>query len=414
MSQEEVTRNFRRNFIAGSMDFGLFLAGMSFSSSVTILPAFLTHFTSSNVLIGLISSVTFVGWMIPQILVANYTERLSSKKRFVLILGLGERVTWLVLAGAALLFAESPTLMLSCFFLLLGASAMCGGVGSLAWLDMLAKVIPGSWRGRFFGFSRFAGTGLGGIGALVSGYLIDRYDHPDGFAMCFFLTFAIMSVSWFSFSFIKEPTYPRAREKIPFREYFSGLSTILGKDRNFSRFLLASIFLGFSGMARSFYTVHAATSLNLTGSEIGIFTALFLASQTLTNLIWGYVGDKKGYRMVIIVSIIFNISAAMMAAFSASIYHFYLVFVAAGVTLSGSMISGMNIILEFSSPERRPTYMGLANFLRAPSILIAPILGGMFADIYSYSEVYVLTVAFSAIGLVLLLRVKDPRIDRSA
>ena len=410
---EELRRNFKRNFVAGSMDFGLYLTAMSFSSSITILPAFLTYFTSSNVLIGLISSVTVVGWMMPQIIVANYTEGLSLKKRFVLAMGLGERFPWLILAIATLFLYKYPTLMLICFFLLLGSGTICGGIGTPAWLDMLAKAIPEKWRGRFFGFSRFAGTCLGGAAAFISGYLLDRYAFPLGFATCFLLTFIVMMISWFSLSFLKEPRYAGARDSISFKDYLSGLPSILRGDKNFSRYLLASIFISFTGMATSFFTVHAATSLNLGGGEIGTFTALFLISQTLINLVWGYVGDRKGHKLIIQISILCNVSAAILAAFSASVYDFYLVFVMAGIAMSASMVAGMNIILEFSSPERRPTYIGLSNILRTPSIMFAPILGGMLADIFGYPQVYMLTVIILLIGFAILLSAQDPRRNKA-
>jgi len=44
-----------------------------------------------------------------------------------------------------------------------------------------------------------------------------------------------------------------------------------------------------------------------------------------------------------------------------------LTFALLGASTAGSLVSGLNIILEFCAPEDRPTYIGLTNTLLAPA-----------------------------------------------
>jgi MFS family permease len=70
----------------------------------------------------------------------------------------------------------------------------------------------------------------------------------------------------------------------------------------------------------------------------------------------------------------------------------------------------MNIILEFCAPEDQPTYIGLTNTLLAPTQTLAPIVGGWLATWAGYREMFVVALALSILGgVVLALWVREPR-----
>jgi len=407
--EEQVRRDFRWNFLVASLDFGIFMAAMSFVSTLTVLPAFVSHFTSSNLLIGLIPSIATLGWFLPQLVSANYVERMEVKKRFIVTFTAGERFPWLFMALTTLLLWENPLLALVFFFALYGVSNSTAGFLGPAWMDMLAKVIPQGRRGMFFGFGNFLGSLLGVVCALLVGYIMKIHVFPSNFALCFFSAFLLTLVSWVFLGLVKEPRSPVVKKSSTFLEYLSGLPRVLGADRDFSFYLLSSVILSFGGMATSFYTVYAIKSLNLTGEDIGLFTALTLASQTVAYLLWGYVGDKRGHKLVMEASALSGVIGALLAFYASSINHFYAVFLVTGVSMSAGMISGMNIALEFSPPEKRPTYVGLASTIRAPFVSLSPIMGGILADSFHYTFVFLLTSVMLTAGLTLLLFVKNPR-----
>ena len=64
---DHVKRYFRRNFFVNAADFAFYILGLNFAHQLTILPAFVRKFTSSNIVIGLISAINVMGWRLPQI-----------------------------------------------------------------------------------------------------------------------------------------------------------------------------------------------------------------------------------------------------------------------------------------------------------------------------------------------------------
>jgi len=409
--EDEVKEHYRWNFAVNIMDAVFFSIGMSFASVSTILPAFIRHFTPSNFIIGLVASLSMLGWFLPQIFTANYTQKLKRRKDFVLLGGLGERIPWFFLFLVVLYLSKfPPPLFLPVFLILYGIFAFSGGIIAPAWLDMLAKVIPLKKRGRFFGWSNFLGGGTGMLAGFFSIYVLHKYSFPRNFSLCFLITFITTSISYVFVALVREPVYPLKDKNPGFGEYVQKLPHLLKRDRNFSSFLFTNIFLSFGGMATAFFAVYALDSLTLPDSQMGVFTALILGAQTVSSLLWGYLGDRKGYKLVMEMSALLTISACFLAVFSSSLYLFYLVFFLTGCSFSAGMISGQNIVLEFSTPEIRPTYIALTNTLRAPFIGLSPLIGGIIADKTSFPFVFILvTLIVSAGALLLKFLVKEPR-----
>jgi len=409
--EEEVKKNYRWNFTVNIIDATLFWFGMGFASVNTILPALLRHLTSSNFIIGLFVSLGPLGWFLPQIFSANYVQRLRRRKDFVVRWGLGERVPWFFLSLLILYISRFPPfLCLSIALMLYAVHAFSGGIQGPAWLDMLAKVIPLKKRGRFFGWSNFLGGGMGMFAGFLSIYILGKYSFPANFSLCFLMTFLATLTSYGFVILTREPVYPREDKHTSFKEYIGELPHLLKGDRNFFSFLLVNVFLSCGGMAVPFFAVYALDSLSLSDSQMGFFTVLILGAQTVSSLLWGYLGDRKGYKVVMGISALLTISACLIAIFSSSLYLFYIVFILTGCAFSAGMISGQNIVLEFSTPQKRPTYIALTNTLKAPFVGVSPLLGGIIADKLSFPFAFLITAIILSLGCLLLkFLVQEPR-----
>jgi len=104
-----------------------------------------------------------------------------------------------------------------------------------------------------------------------------------------------------------------------------------------------------------------------------------------------------------------GILAGILAAFASSQVTYGLVFLLSGISASAFTVSGLSIVLEFPKPDRRPIYVGLVNTLRSPFQVIAPLLGGMLAGAISFRTIFLFGAIVVAIGLILLLPVREPR-----
>jgi len=407
---EDSNKNARWNFLVLTGDWITFNVGMSFVSSITILPTFVRGFTDSNLAVGLITSIWALGYSIPQVLVANHVESLSRVKSYVLKVTAGERIPWLVLALLVFLAgsARLPWILPS-FFLLYLVITSSGGFTSPAWADLIARAVSQRVRGKYFGLANSASAAVGALGGLAAGLFLDTYGFQSGFAFCFLAAFLLTLMSWGFMASVKEPGREPAKPGTGLGNYLRRLPTVLREDRDFRLFIVSQVLLGFIGMATAFYTAYAIDLLHPTGDQIGVFTFIFLGVQVFTNLLWGYLGDKKGHKLTMQLGYACGIAAALAAAFARSIPAFDLVFALAGAASSASVVSWLSILPEFAGPSNRPTYFAAGSALTFPFSAVAPLVGGVLAGLYQHPPVFLLAAAISGAGLIVLTAVRDPR-----
>jgi MFS family permease len=409
--EREVKRHYRHNAVVNMLDGTLFWCGSSFIASRTILPLYVSHFTDSNLLIGLLSVLSATGWLLPQLFTANRVQRLPRKKVVVVRLGLfTERLPVLLLVPAAWLSTRSPTLALVLFFMLFAWHVLGAGVVAVGWQDMLAKVIPLDRRGKLLGITNFGGTATGVLGAAAAAWLLDRCDFPYGYVFCFAAAAALIFTSWIFLSLTREPAQASQTPVISQREYWRRLPSILRADRNFRRYLFSGVVNSMGGMAVGFLAVYAVQRWQLPDSQAGGFTASMLIGQALSNLAFGVLADRKGHKLVLELSALSGAFAAGLASLAPAPAWFHVVFALIGASTAGFMLSGIMITFEFSAPDVRPTYIGLSNTANGAVAAVAPMIGGWLAGAVGYRALFAVAFAIGLAGFALLRwSVQEPR-----
>ena len=101
------------------------------------------------------------------------------------------------------------------------------------------------------------------------------------------------------------------------------------------------------------------------------------------------------------------VTALAIAILAPSIWVYYLVFLAYGFYVSGSVMSDAILVLELGSDELRPTYMGLARTLASPGLLLAPFIAGVIVEASSYPVMFAVSAALALAAAWLMNRVQD-------
>ncbi len=407
----EMERNFRWNYAVNVLDGSAFTLGVTFISSATIVPLFLSKLSDSPIPIGLAAMIAQGSWFLPQLFTANLVERLARKKPVVVNLGFfTERLPmWLILL-AAVVAAASPTLALVLFFLGYAWHGLGAGVVATAWQDMLARIFPVNRRGRFFATTVFIGAGLGTIAASGSAWLLENYPFPQNFIISFGLAAFAINLSWVFLALTREPVRAEPVTRQDNRQYLAALPQLLKQDQNFSRFLLARSLLALSSMSIGFLTVSALARWQVADSTVGLYTVAALLGQTAGNLFFGLMADRYGHKLSLEMSGAAALLCFALAWLAPSPGWFYLVFALQGISQGGILVSGMMIVLEFSPSHRRPTYTGLANTLVGLINVIAPLVGTALVQ-FSYSALFALSALLALVGVVLMFyRVREPRL----
>jgi MFS family permease len=416
-AQQLIERNYRWNFLVNALDGASFWFGMSFISSTIILPLYVSHFTNSPLLIGLIPFIATAGHLLPQLFVANAVERAPRKKFFPATLGFFlERLPILLLAPAAYFLAASqPVLALGTFFVLYAWNCFGAGLIIVGWQDMIAKLIPVEKRGRFFGITNFLGNGTGILGALAVPFVLDRFTFPVGYVISFTVAAILIFISWVLLSLAREPAVHSSKPPVSQLDYMRSLPQVLRRDRNFRMYLLSQIIFSLSGMATGFLVVYTARAWNLPDAQASAFTIALQIGLALANLFFGFLSDRKGHKLSLEICVALSALSLVLAIFAPSPLWFFPVFFLRGAVNAGTFISGISIVYEFTDAENRATYIGLANTIPGVAGAIAPMIGGWLAGAMSYQAMFILSAAIGAIGWVLLrFGVREPRKTKTA
>jgi len=410
--QTEVERHFRWNFAVNVLEGACFWFGITFAAPATIMPLYVSHLTNSRVLIGLISTITGAGWYLPQLLTANYVEQLPVKKRMVINVGFfSERLPFLFMAVSAFVLAtNSPALALTAFFFTLIWLMLGAGAIAVAWQEMVAKVIPVTHRGRLLGIANFGGTAMGILGAALSAAILARYPFPTSFGFCFALAFVFIMLSWLFLALTREPPLCSYKPTISVGEYWRCLPLVLHRDSNFASYLLTRVMTMLGRMGVGFVTVYAVERWQLSDSQAGLYTTVILVGQAIANLAFGALADRRGHKLVLEISLSLSAICMLGALLAPTPGWMYVVFAGIGALTASDILSSIGIVMEFTGPDDRPTYLGLANTIPGLFAAIAPMIGGWIASRIGYGAVFLMATlpSFTA-WAILHWMVREPR-----
>ncbi len=289
--EQSIRKHLRFNLAVNLLDGGFFGLGWGFGSIGTIIPLFVSHMTTSALLIGLIPSIHAVGWQLPQLFMANSVSRLRRYKPMVMLMTIQERLPFLGLALVALFLGTlGNKLALVLTFALLVWQGLGAGFTANAWQSMIAKIIPSDWRGTFFGAQAAIANVLMSIAAIAAGYILDRVHAPFNFTLCFLLTVAGLVLSYICMGLTREPV--DQEKTIPERQAspWKGGLEILRRDRNFTAYLVIRLLSQFATMGFAFYIVYGLRRFGMSDLTAGFLTAALTISSTIANARDGLAG----------------------------------------------------------------------------------------------------------------------------
>ncbi len=404
-------KHLRHNVIVNLLDGGLFGVAIGFASFGTILPLFVASMTDSATLIGLVPAIHAAGWLLPQLFTANHTARLRRYKRTVLMMTIHERIPFLGFAIVALLLPQiglQAGLLITFFFLIW--QGLGGGFTANAWTSMISKIMPPESRGTFFGTQAAVANLFISAAAVGAGYLLNAYNSPLDFLSCFLIASVFFTISWIFLALTREPAdYEKVIEENP-PPFWDGARRILQRDKNFSWFLTARILSQFGTMGFAFYIVYALRRFEMDEVTAGYLTAALTISQMVANAGMGWLGDRVGHRLMLIVGAMSAFLSSLFAWLAPSLAWFFPIFVLSGFANVAIWTNGMTMTVDFSGENERPFYIGLAQTLTAPATIIAPLIGGWIADTQGFPSTFGWSTILSIVmALILVFLVREPR-----
>ncbi|WP_454599030.1 MFS transporter [Qipengyuania sp. SM2507] len=398
-------RNFRANFIHGVLG----MTGFRLIYAPTIIPAYLILLTGSTAAVGLGAALLQLGATISPIASGSRIEHRSHILPYAIRVGSMMRLMILGLALAAW-FLTGNALLVATFacFLLLGFFT---GAQRVAFQMLMSKLIPIRQRGRLQGYRNFAGGLIAAVLAYVAGnYFIADAWLGNGYATTFLFAFLLTSAGLVVLkTMVQEPAAPVSRPQMPMFERIRQFPELL-EDRSFANFLWVQSFATFARVGAPFWTVYAGAVLGLDGALIGGLSFVFLGSDTVSNVIWGPMGDRYGFKRVYVGALACTIAGVLCLVFGSSAPPIYAAFALLGVGGSGWMLASTTMVLEFGQQQDTPMRLAFVTTVEGAIAAVGPVLAGVLVAFHGFTPLFAIVLGAVTLSLaVLILRVREPR-----
>lgn len=398
----------KRNYLAHFADGMLSFTGFRLIATPTFTPAYLFALTGSATFVGVGSSLLQAGMMLSPFLVATALEHRSRVLPTAIRIGAFMRlmILGLALAGWFLSGTAAIVTALAMLFLL----GLGTGGQRVAFQLLLSKVIPIARRGRLQGWRNFCGGLIAAALSYVGGaWLLEHDVLGNGYASIFLLTFLLSSLGLLAIALLmREPAACAVRPRRPLRAHLADFPAHVS-DPNFRRFLLAQASCTTARAASPFYILFAGQIVGLDGTAIGTLALCFLAADTVSNLVWGRIGDSSGYRLTFILTVLLWIISLTLLIFARGEALVYLAFFGLGASLSGFLMSQQTMVLEFGSRDDLAMRIALCSTVDGVMSAAGPAIGGIIAVHYGYPPLLIASIMLLIVTLALLAGLRDPR-----
>lgn len=404
----EVDRSLPRNYLAHLLH-GIFAqTGFRLLQAPTFLPAYVFSLSGSSTIVGLARSCQAIGTLATPVIGARLIEHRKRVLPMVFGTGAAMRLSVLAMALAGYWLGTHANLVAIC--VLMGAYGLFTGMQGVTFSFLVSKVIPVEKRGALGGARSAVGGLVASSVGVVGGYVVEHDWLGNGYATVFLVSFAMAAIGLFAVLIMREPESPGVRPQQAFGARLRELPGLLRSDADYRAYTWARA-LGAGGrMGLPYYVLYASQTLTLPAGGLGWLTGAFLVAQTGSNLLWGLLADRQGFRNVLGLSLVVWIGATLLLM-NASTFTLVLVgFLGLGVGLGGFELSCTNLVLEFGKREDLPMRIALAQTAEQAVNVVAPLAGGLIVASLSYVPMFWTAIVVQLAALaVTVWKVRDPR-----
>ena len=387
--------------------------GTAFHTVYAVVPLFLKELGAPNVIATSSAGLFSIIIAMPMLFTAALTRNVTNMKKMVISAHCTILIVTFIL-GYIFTFSGIGKSLIAwkIYFILFIIYSLSIGIIVPIWADFLEKTTKRSLRGKFFGVG-FAFNSLGafGGGILLKFLLETSIPFPKNFGYGFIILFFCLSIGTFFFAFYKEKKQNKSNTS--FNQFKIETKQIIKNRPNFHRYLFSRIFYCATLPALGLYAVFCQKKFGFNISEIGLFTVLNVISMGISSYISGYLGDKHGHKIGMLIAYSFHLIAVILALLSKNMFWVYCIFISIGAGQGAFMPSAMNLIYDFADLEDKKTYMALIDSFLAPFSLMF-LLGIGFLITKNQFVLSFCIIGFCLLIALLILYffVKDPKLKK--
>lgn len=407
LSGEQVKKSLRKSILDGS----------AYSVMLGLTQNYITPYAltmkATTQQIGLLTSVPNFTMAAAQFAAPGLSERMGSRKGFILPMVLMHALMWLPILVIPYLFQTHQVWWLIVFMTL---STAFDSALNPAWGSMMADLVPTQIRGRFFGLRNRITAFVSMAFSYVAGGILQLLTGNTNLAFTIIFTGALASrlVSFHFLSQMYEPLSP-ATEK---RGHEGVLKIARGLfSTNIGMFIMLCALMNFATtVAGPFFSPYMLLDLHFSyivytilNSAAGLATVGFMTW-------WGKRIDRAGSIKVLKITSLFVPFVAIGWALNNSLWWLIIMQIFSGFAWAGFQLSSGVFIFDAAPPQNRMRYIALYNSLVYLGVSVGALTGGIVAPLlppfmgsYFTSIFMVSGVARLAVALFFLRRIKEVR-----
>lgn len=407
----------KKNYHKGVFNGAVFALGEAASNPGLVLSLLIRQLGGSLTLVSLLPVIQTTGYLLPQLLVGGQIQALNYKMPVYRRFAVMRLVAQAAVVGACVLAGTiSHTWALVAILFCYALFNFGGGVTTLSFQDVVAKIIPANHRGRFFGTQQFLGGLLAfAIGGPLVRWLLSEQSpigFPYNFAVIGLFSLVCYATAMAVFATVHEPPAERTSPAMPIAHALRSAPSMLAQHPDYRNYIITRLFMVIGRLAEPFFIIYVTEQLGLANSVAGVFIATVAVSATISNVLWGRLGDRFGkvwlLRLTTTLAVlppfmIIGAQSIAQIAPAALIAWLLLISLISGTANDGINIASTTYLLEIVPSDERPLYMGLANTLLGIGAVV-PIIGGIIVNNAGY------TVTFLIAGICSILSMLVARI----
>jgi MFS family permease len=402
----------RRNFLCHCLEGGLYMGGVAFLQPETVMPKMVEQLGGRAAIIAIMPAILPAAFALAGLFVSPLVERLTTFKPWVMGFGILQRLPYLITGLLLWFWQDAGPWLLLLVVLTPVVSGLIGGVGVVAWMEMVTRMVPERVRAAGWAARYITQACIGMVAGAVIHQVLTQMPGQRGYALLHLLTFGFLLLSWFSQFFMRElpDAHPHQPHTGSYWGYLCSLPGLLGGQPQLLK-LIAARFTGMGYlMVVSFLTLHALHTTGRPEADEGSFVSFQNIGTILGSLLAAWLGYHQGGRVLLILSRLICVAMCLWASLTHSFGGFTAAYFALGFGLFLDRVGDLTLTAELCPPERRSTLQAILGFCNVWSLMLATSLGGLiYALSGSFYLVAGLAAAMSFLSILILRGISEPR-----
>ena len=141
-------------------------------------------------------------------------------------------------------------------------------------------------------------------------------------------------------------------------------------------------------------------SADFVNTFTGLITGTSSATNTVSSVFLGRLGDRRGQRRVLIISLIISSVFFAVQSLVSEAWHLLLLQAAVGVALGGVTPSISALLARYTRPGVEGAVYGLENSIGSAARAVAPMLGSFFMALWGMRSTFIVTGVLLALTAV--------------